>query len=153
AGTAALFLSSLAVGLGLTMALKLLKGKGPDLRVAHEALSIATMVAIAIHAFSLLGDKFLKPSLADVTVPFVSSYKEPWMSVGIIAGWTLVILGLSYYARRRIGQDRWRKLHRLTSVAWLAGIVHAVGEGTDVGLSWFVVLIGVTALPAATLLL
>jgi methionine sulfoxide reductase heme-binding subunit len=118
----------------------------------HEALSLATLVAIAIHAFSLLGDKFLKPSLADVTVPFVSNYKEPWMSIGIIAGWTLVILGLSYYARRRIGQDRWRKLHRLTSVAWIAGIVHAVGEGSDVALTWFVVLIGVTALPAAALL-
>jgi sulfoxide reductase heme-binding subunit YedZ len=153
AGTAALFLSSLAVGLGLTMAMKLVKGKGPDLRITHEALSLATMVAIAIHALALLGDNFLKPTLADVTIPFVSSYKEPWMAAGIIAGWAMIILGLSYYARRRIGQKRWRAMHRFTSVAWLAGLVHAIGLGTDVGLIWFVVLIGVTALPAATLLL
>jgi sulfoxide reductase heme-binding subunit YedZ len=152
AGTTALLLSSLAVGLGLAMTIKLARGKGPDLRVSHEALSLATMVAIAIHALSLLGDKFLKPSLADVTVPFVSSYKEPWMSMGILAGWAMVILGLSYYARRQIGQNRWRALHRFTSLAWLAGIVHSLGEGSDAGVTWFVVLLGVTALPAATLL-
>ena len=153
AGTAALLFSSVAVGLGLTMTLKLLKGRGPDLRVTHEALSLATMVAIVIHAVSLLGDSFLKPSVADIAIPFVSGYREPWMSIGILAGWAMIILGLSFYARRRIGMRRWRRLHRFTSVAWIAGIAHALGEGTDAGLTWFVVSMGVAALPAAALLL
>jgi sulfoxide reductase heme-binding subunit YedZ len=152
AGTAALLFSSLAVGLGLTMTLKLFRGRGPDLRVVHEALSLATMVAIVIHAVSLLGDKFVKPSVADIAVPFVSGYKEPWMSIGILAGWAMIILGLSYYARRRIGVERWRKLHRFTSVAWLAGIAHSLGEGTDAGLTWFVVCMGVVIVPATALL-
>ena len=152
AGTAALLFSSAAVGFGLTMALKLFRGKGPDLRVTHEALSLATMVAIVIHAVSLLGDSFLKPSVADIAIPFVSGYKEPWMSIGILAGWAMLILGLSYYARQRIGMQRWRKLHRFTSLAWIAGIAHSLGEGTDAGLVWFVVSMGVVALPAACLL-
>jgi sulfoxide reductase heme-binding subunit YedZ len=152
AGTAALLFSSVAVGFGLSMALKLFRGKGPDLRVAHEALSLATIVAIVIHAVSLLGDKFLHPSVADIAIPFASSYKEPWMSIGIVAGWTMIVLGLSYYFRRRIGSQRWRRLHRFTSVAWIAGIAHSLGEGTDAGLTWFVVCLGVTAIPAATLL-
>jgi sulfoxide reductase heme-binding subunit YedZ len=152
AGTAALLFSSLAVGVGLTMALKLVRGRGVDLRVTHEALSLATLIAVVVHVASLLGDGFLHPSVADLTVPFVSGYKEPWMSIGIIAGWALVVLGLSYYARRRIGAARWRKLHRFTSVAWIAAIAHALGEGTDAGLTWFVVAIGVTGLPAAALL-
>jgi hypothetical protein len=29
-----------------------------------------------------------------------------WMGLGIVAGWLLVILGLSYYARGRIGPAR-----------------------------------------------
>jgi sulfoxide reductase heme-binding subunit YedZ len=153
AGTAALLFSSLAVGLGLTMTVKLVRGKGPDLRVSHEALSLATMVAILIHAVSLLGDKFLQPSVADIAVPFVSSYKEPWMSIGILAGWAMIVLGLSYYLRQRIGMQRWRKLHRLTSVAWIAGIAHSLGEGTDAGLVWFVVGTGIAVLPVASLLL
>ena len=37
--------------------------KGKDLRVWHEALSLATLVALAVHALALLGDGYLKPSL------------------------------------------------------------------------------------------
>jgi sulfoxide reductase heme-binding subunit YedZ len=151
-GIAALLFSSLAAGFGLAMALKLFKGRGPDLRVTHEALSIATMVAIVIHAGSLLGDTFMKLSVADVTVPFVSGYKEPWMSIGIVSGWAMIVLGVSYYARARVGAQRWRRLHRLTSLFWIAGIVHSLGEGTDAGLTWFVVCMGIAAIPAAALL-
>jgi sulfoxide reductase heme-binding subunit YedZ len=152
AGTAALLFSSAAVGLGLTMALRVFKGKGPDLRVTHEALSLASMVAIVIHAVSLLGDQFLRPTVADIVVPFVSGYREPWMSIGILSGWAMLILGLSYYVRNRVGVRRWRRLHRLTSLAWIAGVAHSLGEGTDAGLVWFVVCTGIVALPAAGLL-
>jgi len=154
AGGAALVLASLAVCLGLLMSTRLLKRfGGPDLRVAHEALSLATLVAIAIHGVALLGDHFLHPSLADISVPFVSSYKTWWTSLGIVSGWALAALGLSYYARRRIGQERWRRLHRFTALAWLLGLAHTLGEGTDAGQSWFLAMIGVVTVPALLLLI
>jgi methionine sulfoxide reductase heme-binding subunit len=153
AGSAALILSSLSVCVGLTMGGKLLKGRGPDLRLTHEALSLATLAAIAVHAFSLVGDKFLHPSLLDVTVPFVSGYKEPWMSIGIVAGWAMVALGLSYYLRDRIGQQRWRRLHRFTALAWILGIVHTLGEGTDAGQTWFLAMSAIVIVPALVLLI
>jgi methionine sulfoxide reductase heme-binding subunit len=151
AGTAALFLSSAAVCVGLTMGGRLLKGR--DLRVTHEALSLATLAALAVHAVSLLGDGFLRPTVADVTVPFVSSYRQPWMTIGIVSGWMMVALGLSYYARGRIGPRRWRSLHRLTALAWIGGLAHSLGEGTDAGTVWFVVATAVVAAPAAALLI
>ena len=152
AGSAALLFSSAAVGLGLSMTLRTIRKRAADLRVMHEALSLATLAAIVVHAVSLLGDSYLKLSVADITIPFASGYKEPWMALGILSGWALVLLGLSYYARRRIGPSRWRKLHRFTSLAWLAGIAHSLGTGTDAGLTWFLVSMGVFALPAAVLL-
>jgi sulfoxide reductase heme-binding subunit YedZ len=153
AGSAALVLASLAVCLGLLMSTRLLKRfGGPDLRVAHEALSLATLVAIAIHGLALLGDQFMHPSLVDISVPFASSYETWWTSLGIVSGWGLAALGLSYYARARIGQDRWRTLHRFTALAWLMGLVHTLGEGTDAGQTWFLVMIGVAAVPALLLL-
>ena len=153
AGTAALVLASLAVCLGLLMSTRLLKRfGGPDLRIAHEALSLATLVAIAIHGLALLGDQFLHPSFADISVPFASSYKTWWTTLGIVSGWSLAVLGLSYYARARIGQDRWRTLHRFTALAWLMGLAHTLGEGTDAGQTWFLVMIGVVAAPALLLL-
>ena len=85
AGTAALLLASAAVCVGLTMGGRLVRSRGPDLRATHEALSLATMGALVVHALSLLGDHFLHPSLLDVTLPFVSSYKTFWTSMGIVA--------------------------------------------------------------------
>ena len=153
AGIAALVLASLAVSLGLLMSTKLLRGRAADLRVTHEILSLSTLAAIVVHAVTLLGDKFLHPSVLDITVPFASSYKTAWMSLGIIGGWGLTLLGISYYARRTIGAKRWRKLHRFTALAWLAGLVHAVGMGTDAGQIWFLAMIGIVAIPALALLI
>jgi sulfoxide reductase heme-binding subunit YedZ len=152
AGTAALVLSSVSVCIGLSIGGRLLKGRGPDLRVAHEALSLATIAAIAVHAVSLLGDGFLHPSVLDVSVPFVSGYKQPWMTIGIIAGWAMILLGLSYYFRARIGQERWRTLHRFTALAWVLGLAHSLGEGTDAGQAWFIAMTAIVVLPALALM-
>jgi sulfoxide reductase heme-binding subunit YedZ len=152
AGILALVLASLGVAFGLLMATKLLRRRGPDLIAVHEVLSLSTIAAIAIHGAALLGDQYLHPSIADISVPFVDSYKTAWTSTGIIAGWALVLLGLSYYARHRIGAARWRSLHRLTVVAWAAGLVHALGEGTDAGQIWFLAMIAIVVVPAVGLL-
>ena len=130
----------------------LLKGRTLDLRATHEVLSLTTIVAIVIHAGALLGDRFLHPSLADIAIPFVSSYKSVWMTLGIVSGWALIALGLSYYARRSIGAVRWRKLHRFTALAWLGGLVHSLGMGTDAGQLWFLAMIAIVAIPALALL-
>jgi sulfoxide reductase heme-binding subunit YedZ len=152
AGFTALVLSSLAVCLGLLMSTKLLRRKGVDLRVTHEILSLSTMVAIVVHAAALLGDRFLHPSLADISIPFVSGYKSAWTTLGIVSGWSLIALGLSYYARRRIGVARWRMLHRFTALAWLGGLAHSLGEGTDAGQVWFLAMVAIVAIPALGLL-
>jgi sulfoxide reductase heme-binding subunit YedZ len=152
AGIVALILSSLSVCIGLLMSGRLRKQRGADLRVAHEALSLATLAAIAVHGLTLLGDGFLNPSFADITVPFVSSYKTFWTSAGIIAFWALALLGLSYYARTKIGVQRWRRLHRFTALAWVLGIVHSLGEGTDAGQAWFLAMTAIVVLPALGLL-
>jgi sulfoxide reductase heme-binding subunit YedZ len=131
---------------------RLIKGGGPDRRVYHEVLSLAVMVAIAVHGLTLIGDSYLHPSLLDVTVPFVLSYKTLATSLGIVAGWAMIFLGLSYYARARIGNERWKVIHRLTLLAWLGGLVHTFTEGTDAGQLWFIVLIVVTSAPALVLL-
>jgi methionine sulfoxide reductase heme-binding subunit len=152
AGIAALILSSISVCVGLLMSGSLRKRLGGDLRVLHEALSLATLAALAVHGLTLLGDGYLNPSLADVSLPFVSGYKTLWTSTGIVAFWALALLGLSYYARTRIGVQRWRRLHRFAALAWVLGIVHSLGEGTDAGETWFLVMTAIVVLPALLLL-
>jgi methionine sulfoxide reductase heme-binding subunit len=151
AGMIALIAASLAVTAGLLMSGRLVR-RNPDLRVVHEALSLTTLGALAVHAFALLGDGFVNLSLADILIPFASGYQRFWMAVGITGGWMLTILGLSYYARARIGVARWRRLHRFTALAWLLGIAHAIGQGTDAGTLPFAVAVAAVALPALGLL-
>jgi methionine sulfoxide reductase heme-binding subunit len=152
AGIVALILSSLSVCAGLLMGSRLRKRHGADLRVAHEALSLATLAAIAVHGLTLLGDGFLKPSLADISLPFVSGYETLWTTAGIVAFWALALLGLTYYLRTRIGVERWRRLHRLTALAWALGLAHSLGEGTDAGETWFLVMTAIVTVPALALL-
>jgi sulfoxide reductase heme-binding subunit YedZ len=155
AGTVALVLSSLGVGAGLLIGSRggALKGLGGDVKALHEALSLATLVAIAVHGAALLGDHYLHPSVLDLSIPFTGAYRPFWTGIGIVAGWSLAALGLSYYARNSIGPTRWRSLHRFTALFWVLGIAHSLGSGTDAGQLWFLAMLAVPAGPALVLLL
>jgi len=153
AGVVALLASSAAVTAGLLMGGRMVRGRTVALRAAHEALSIAAIAALLVHALALLGDGYLSPSLADVTIPLVSGYERLWTTTGIVAGWLLIALGLSYYARGRIGPARWRRLHRFTALAWLLGVAHGLFEGTDAGAAWFLVTAAAAVIPACALLI
>jgi sulfoxide reductase heme-binding subunit YedZ len=152
AGSAALLLSSASVCVGLASSMRLLKGRTADLRVTHEALSLASIAALLVHVLTLLGDGFLHLSPAELTVPFLSGYQTLWTTAGIVGFWMLLALGLSYYARARIGVQRWRVLHRFTALAWVLGLAHSLGEGTDAGQAWFLAMIAIVVLPALALL-
>lgn len=153
AGTTALLLTSASVMLGLMIG----SGRGGvdrrDLRILHEAFSLTGLAMVALHGLSLLGDAFLNPGLTGIAIPLAGPYRPFWTGIGIIAGYGLAALGLSYYLRNRIGVARWKRLHRLTAVFWLAAIGHTLGAGTDAAQGWFLILIGAFAIPAAALLI
>jgi sulfoxide reductase heme-binding subunit YedZ len=153
AGIVALILASASVGVGVSIRGRHASGRGPDLRITHEALALAAIAALVLHAAALLGDSYFHASLADLTIPFARDYREPFMAIGIIAGWGLVALGLSYYARKRIGLARWRIVHRFTALAWLAGVIHSLGEGSDGGRTWFLAMMAITVGPVLALVL
>jgi sulfoxide reductase heme-binding subunit YedZ len=152
AGILALLLASISVAVGLLQARRRLSLPAVEVRAIHEALSLATIAAIVFHGGALLGDDFIKAGLADVTVPFAGSYQRLWTTTGILSGWALTLLGVGYYVRGRIGAARWRRLHRFTALAWLAALVHSLGEGTDAGTAWFLVGTAIVVLPALALL-
>ncbi|HWB68837.1 MAG TPA: ferric reductase-like transmembrane domain-containing protein [Solirubrobacterales bacterium] len=153
AGTAAMLLSSASVTVGLMIGARRAAANKRDLRSVHEALSLTALGMVAVHGLSLLGDSYLNPGPVGIAVPFVSFYRPAWTALGILAGYGLAVLGLTYYARDRIGAARWRRLHRLTAVFWLAAIAHSIGAGSDAVEPWFLLVNGALVLPAALLLL
>jgi sulfoxide reductase heme-binding subunit YedZ len=152
AGGAALLLASASVALGLLMSSKRPNANKRDLRALHEALSLSTLAMVALHGLSLLGDSFLNPGLSGIAIPFAGSYRPLWTGLGIVGGYGLAALGVSYYFRDRIGAARWRRAHRLTAVFWLAAVAHTIGAGSDAGEPWFLLAGGAMVVPAALLL-
>jgi sulfoxide reductase heme-binding subunit YedZ len=153
AGTIAMLLASAAVFAGLLLSArrKTASNRG-DLRAIHEALSLTTLAMVVVHGTALLGDAFMKPGIAGIAVPFAGTYRPLWTGIGIVAGYGLGFLGLSYYARDRLGAARWRRLHRLTAIFWLMAIGHSIGAGSDAAEPWFLVLNLALVIPAALLL-
>jgi methionine sulfoxide reductase heme-binding subunit len=152
AGIGAIVLASASVGLGLAQRIPAVRARVRELRPVHEALALATLAAIVLHGVLLLGDGWLKPTLAQLTVPFAASFSPFWTALGILSFYALALMSLSYYARGHIGVARWRALHRFTIVPWAGGLIHALGMGSDAGTTWFLALVGLTAVPALVLL-
>jgi sulfoxide reductase heme-binding subunit YedZ len=152
AGGAALLLASASVAVGLMMSSKRPGSNKRDLRAIHEALSLTTLAMVAFHGIALLGDSYLNPGLGGIAIPFVGFYRPLWTALGILAGYGLAGLGLTYYLRERIGAARWRRLHRLTAAFWLLAIAHTSGSGSDAAEWWFLLLSGALVVPAALLL-
>ena len=137
-GIVALALISLSVILGLAMAGRV--SRDPKLRrtmiAVHEQAALAALIAIAVHAITLLGDKFLDPGPVGILVPFQLDHAPFYTGLGIIGAYLAAALGLSFYFRRRIGTKRWRSLHRATILVYVLAVVHTLGAGSDAGTPW-----------------
>jgi methionine sulfoxide reductase heme-binding subunit len=147
-GLVALVLVTVSVGLGLTMAGKVMRRPGLSSRLlaVHEQTALAGLVAIAVHGITLLGDPWLHPGVAGVTVPLAIGYRPLATALGIVAAYLAALLGLTYYLRRRIGARLWRKAHRATVVVYLLGLGHAFAAGSDAStpvFRWFALVTGV----------
>jgi ferredoxin-NADP reductase/ferredoxin/DMSO/TMAO reductase YedYZ heme-binding membrane subunit len=153
AGVVALLCITVSVGVGLAMAGRLKPSLARTLLRIHQQTALVGLVAIAVHAITLLGDKFLKPSIGDIALPFTSAHEPLWTGLGVTGGWLAAILGLSYWARHRIGAALWRKLHRATILVYVLTVAHVLGAGTDASEPWMRALLLVTGVPILFLLL
>jgi methionine sulfoxide reductase heme-binding subunit len=149
AGIVALLLVSASVLIGLTMASGLLRKPGIKraLLPFHEHTALAGLVAIGVHGVTLLGDAWLRPGVAGIAIPFVIGYRTVYVALGILAGYLAGLLGLSFYARRRIGARLWRRLHKATVLVYAMGLVHTLGAGTDASTTWLRAVMLATAVP------
>jgi sulfoxide reductase heme-binding subunit YedZ len=154
-GIVALALVTLSVGIGLAMAGRVARrpGLSRTLMALHEQLALAGLVAIAAHGVTLLLDPWLHPGVVGVAVPFAMGYRPLFTGLGVVAAYLAALLGLSFYARRRIGARLWRRAHRATVLVYLMGVVHAIGAGTDASTPWLRAFLLITGAPIVVLFL
>jgi methionine sulfoxide reductase heme-binding subunit len=156
AAIVAFVLITTAVIIGLLMASKTIRKPGlkRNLVKVHEQVALTALVAIGAHGVLLLGDAWLKPGVTGITIPFTMEYRPVWTGMGILAGYLALVLGPTFYWRRRIGAKRWRQVHRATVVVFVLAVAHSLGSGTDGASTWFrVMVLGSVAIVLALVVL
>ena len=132
AGLVAFALLTLSVWLGLAMSTRLL---GPrrqkKLLGLHRSLSWMGLSALALHMGALLLDPTINFGFAAVLIPFAAPWHPVAVAAGVIAGWLMLMLAVSFRLRARIGQRVWRQLHYASFAAFLLAMLHAITAGTD----------------------
>jgi methionine sulfoxide reductase heme-binding subunit len=151
AGVVAFALIALSVLLGLAMANRVVRGRAAV--KLHEHLALAALLAIAVHGITLLGDGWLDPGAAGLLVPFAMDHAPFFTGLGVISGYLAALLGLSFYLRRRIGAKRWRNAHRWVVVAYVFGVAHTLGAGSDASALWLRAVLFATGAPILFLFL
>src|SRR6202035_5790054 len=125
AGIIALILISLSVVMGLAMATKVVRRPALKRRVnkMHKHVALTALMTLAVHGLSLLGDPWLNPGWRGIARRFAMRYRPRFSGIDISGVYVALLLGPSFYLRRRFGPPRWRKLHSLIVLAWLMSAV------------------------------
>ncbi len=134
----ALTLLWLSMALGLLITNKMAR-TWPGVPVSfamHEFISILGLGFALFHALILMGDRYIGYTLAQVLVPFLSSYKPLWVGFGQLGFYTMLIVTLSFDVRSHIGQKTWRSLHYVSFITYLVALLHGIAAGSDASLPW-----------------
>ena len=103
----------------------------------HGWLSPLALVLVLAYGGILLADGYVRFDLIDLVVPFASSRWPVAVGIGVLAGYLVLLVHLSFGVRKRIGTATWRRLHYLSFVAFVLVTVHALAVGTDRTNPWF----------------
>jgi DMSO/TMAO reductase YedYZ heme-binding membrane subunit len=102
---------------------------------------------LAVHVVSAVLDDYVRITVTDAFVPFVSAYRPIWLGLGSLASDLLLALTATSLVRRRVGYGAWRAVHWTSYACWPLAVVHGLGTGTDTRQGWNVgVTLGCVAL-------
>jgi predicted ferric reductase len=97
----------------------------------HQFLSLLAIGFIVLHVGVLLADKYLPFSVAQLLVPFSAPYRPVWVGIGQIGLYLTLLVSITFYLRKWIGQKTFRVIHLLSYLAFLGAALHGLLAGTD----------------------
>lgn len=97
----------------------------------HCWLSLLAWLLVLVHGTALLFDKMFNFSLADIFIPFHSSFEKDLIALGIIGFYLMLLLVATSYLRNGISQVFWRAVHFLNIGMYFILVIHALYLGSD----------------------
>jgi predicted ferric reductase len=148
AGLVAYFLLWLSTAWGLAVTSKIFD---PLLHRAftydmHQFISLLAIGFAFLHVAVLIGDRYLPFSVADILVPFIAPYRPIWVGVGVIGLYLTLLVTVTFYIRKWIGQKMFRMIHLASFLGYAGVTVHGLLSGTDSPLWTVQLMYGGTAL-------
>jgi hypothetical protein len=132
AGLVAFGILTLSTWLGLAMSTRLLGARHQRTLLGwHRTLAATGLATVALHAGALMLDPVVRFGAAAVLVPFAAPWRPGAVAGGVIAGWLMLAVTVSFQLRRWIGQRAWRRLHYASFAAFGLALCHALASGTD----------------------
>lgn len=118
----------------------------------HRTLAVTSLGALALHGAALVADSTVKVTPAALLLPGLVSYRPAAVAAGVVGGWLLALVTVSFRLRKRIGMRAWRRLHWATYALFVLATVHGLAAGTDAARPWAIDLYlgAVTAVAFAT---
>lgn len=132
---------SMCLGLLITSKMARLWPGGPVAFDLHQHTTILGIAFALFHGLILIGDRYLDPGIKQVLFPFtMSNYHPVWVGLGQVGFYLMLVVTLSFYARKRILARKWRLIHYLSFVAFSFALLHGIFSGTDSSSVWVQVL-------------
>jgi ferredoxin/DMSO/TMAO reductase YedYZ heme-binding membrane subunit len=103
----------------------------------HHLVAVLGLTLGTVHAFAQLaipGKGPVRP--VDVVIPFVNPVDPIGIGVGVVGLELMIATAFSVVIQKKLGYSRWRALHSLNYVAFMAVAAHILISGTDVWRSY-----------------
>ncbi len=132
-GLAAYLLLYLSVIIGLySQVQKKRKQKVTVSLFVHESLANWALYLVIGHVGFLLIDSYISLHWFEVLVPFNTDYKPLPMALGALSFYFLIMTIVTSNLRKKIGYQKWRKLHALNPILYIFVTIHGLLIGTDI---------------------
>jgi methionine sulfoxide reductase heme-binding subunit len=132
AGFTSWLFGATSVATGLLMSSKATMRPRPNWQLdLHRHQGSITLSMLALHLGALVADNYSHFSLADLTLPMVSSWKPLAVAWGIVAMYLLITVQVTSLLRKRLSQKVWHTIHLSSLVAYVLTTAHFLQAGTD----------------------
>jgi sulfoxide reductase heme-binding subunit YedZ len=137
-GIIALVLLTATIVLGVLGTARVASQRWPRIVTSglHRNLALTSTALVAVHVITTVLDPFAPISLAAAFIPFASSYRPVWLSLGAVAFDLLLAVLFTSLLRDRLSRRLWQGVHMLVYACWPVALWHGIGTGTDARLNW-----------------
>jgi sulfoxide reductase heme-binding subunit YedZ len=138
AGIVSLVLLSASACLGLLTSARWQRPGWPRFLTAelHRTISLLSVAFLAVHIAVAVFDPKYGLGIAAALVPFASSYRELWLTLGVVSLYLGSAVVITSLVRSHIGHRTWRAVHLTSYAAWPLAVLHSMGTGTDSVATW-----------------